>query len=56
VPPPAHATASMPPPDPAPEPDDPASVGWYPSTPTAGPFASPSAPPRRRVPGLPRPG
>jgi hypothetical protein len=30
-------------------------VGWYPSTPTAGPFASPSTPPRR-VPGLSRPG
>ncbi len=37
---------------PAPDetPDDPASVGWYPSTPAAGPFASPSAPSRRRVP------
>jgi hypothetical protein len=31
-------------------------VGWYPGTPTAGPFASPSAPPRRRAPGLSRPG
>ncbi len=31
-------------------------MGWYPSTPTAGPFASPVAPPRRRVPGLSRPG
>jgi hypothetical protein len=30
-------------------------VGWYPSTPTAGPFASPSTP-SRRVPGLSRPG
>jgi hypothetical protein len=28
-------------------------VGWYPSTPTAGPFASPSTPPGR-VPGLSR--
>jgi hypothetical protein len=39
----------------APAPDAPASVGWYPSTPAAGPFASPSTPPRR-VPGLSRPG
>jgi hypothetical protein len=31
-------------------------VGWYPSTPTAGPFASPSTPSRRRVPGRSRPG
>jgi hypothetical protein len=30
-------------------------VGWYPSTPTPGPFASPAAPPRR-IPGLSRPG
>ena len=30
-------------------------MGWYPSTPTAGPFASPATPPRRRVPGLSRP-
>jgi hypothetical protein len=30
-------------------------VGWYPSTPAAGPFASPSTSPRR-VPGLSRPG
>lgn len=38
------------------EPDDGSSVGWYPSTPSAGPFASPSTPPRRRVPALSRPG
>jgi hypothetical protein len=31
-------------------------VGWYPSTPTAGPFASPSTPPRRGVAGLSRAG
>jgi len=49
---------SAPAPDPGPgtEPDDASSVGWYPSTPTAGPFASPAAPPRRRVPGVSRPG
>jgi hypothetical protein len=39
-----------------PEPGDPTSVGWYPSTPSAGPFASPSSPPRRRIPGRKRPG
>jgi hypothetical protein len=35
------------------EPDDGSSVGWYPSTPSAGPFASPSNPPR---PGKSKPG
>jgi hypothetical protein len=48
--------ASAPAPDPAPEPDDGSTVGWYPSggsgQPTAGPFANPSTPARRRVPRL----
>ncbi len=52
--------ASAPPapasPAPPPEPDDGPTVGWYPSgapgQPMAGPFAHPSAPARRRVPGL----
>jgi hypothetical protein len=60
----APAPAPPPPPLPGPapdpgagtEPDDGSSVGWYPSTPTAGPFASPATPPRGRVPRLPRPG
>ena len=51
--PPRPSHLASPTPDPAPEPDDASTVGWYPTGPAgqpmAGPFATPSASPRRGI-------